>query len=204
MRVVGLTGGIGSGKSTVARMLHSLGATIVDADVLAREAVAAGSAGLAEIVTTFGEQVLAADGCLDRKALGAVVFSDPLARKKLEAITHPRVAALAMARFQEANDRGDPLIIYDVPLLYENGLERMLPRVIVVFASDANRWARIKARDGLTDDEISARFAAQQPLDDKVRQADFVINNDHSPDETERQVHALFERLTTAKGAAPP
>lgn len=195
MRVVGLTGGIGSGKSSVARMLAELGAAIVDADQLAREAVAPGSEGLSAILARFGTEVLDEKGQLDRRKLGARVFSDAEARRELNAIVHPKVAELAMRRFQELTESGAPLAIYDVPLFFENGLEKMIPEVIVVHVSPETQRARIRGRDPLSDREIEDRIAAQLPLDEKKKRATFVIENDGSMAHTREQVERLHRRL---------
>lgn len=196
MRVVGLTGGIGSGKSTVAEMLRALGATVIDADELARAAVEKGSPGLSQVVDRFGPDVLDAEGHLDRKGLGRIVFKDPDARRDLEAIVHPQVAALAGERVQAALAAGAPLVVYDVPLLYENGLDRGLPAVVVVSVSPETQRARVAARDDLDPGDIEDRIAAQMPLAEKVARADHVIDNDGDLEATRAQVRALFEALT--------
>jgi dephospho-CoA kinase len=178
-------------------MLAELGAAIIDADVLAREVVEPGMPAFDRIVERFGRSIVdPGSGALDRRRLGALVFADEAARKDLNGIVHPEVAALAARRMQEAADGGAPLIVYDVPLLYENGLDRMLGAVVVVNASPAVQRARIKARDGLSDGEIEQRIAAQMPLSEKVARADFVIENDGDLGETRRQVEALFRELT--------
>jgi len=177
-------------------MLADLGASVIDADLLAREVVEPGMPALGAIVARFGEAVLDPSGRLDRKKLGAIVFGDEKARKDLNAIVHPEVAALAAQRMQEAEARGSPMCVYDVPLLYENGLDRMLPTVVVVDASPAVQRARIKARDGLSDAEIDQRIAAQMPLAEKVSRANYVIENDGDLEETRRQVESLFRELT--------
>lgn len=193
--MVGLTGGIGSGKSTVSAMLEALGATIIDADQLAREAVAPGSEGLEALVARFGPEVLDAAGQLDRKGLGRLVFKDAAARKDLEGIVHPRVAALAATRIQAAAAAGAPLVVYDVPLLYENGLDASLPAVVVVSVSPATQRARVAARDDLSAEDIEDRIAAQLPLADKATRADYVIDNDGPLERTRDQVRALYARL---------
>ena len=178
-------------------MLAELGAAIIDADVLAREVVEPGRAAFDRIVARFGADVVdPITGRLDRKKLGAVVFADDDARRDLNAIVHPEVAALAALRMKEADDRGAKLIVYDVPLLYENGLERMLPMVVVVNASPEVQRARIRTRDALSDAEIEQRIAAQMPLEEKVKRADHVIENDGDLADTKRQVEALFAELT--------
>lgn len=201
VRVLGLTGGIGSGKSTAARAFLRQGATVVDADALAREAVAPASTGLAAVAARF-PGVVGQDGELDRQALGRIVFEDPAARRALESIVHPRVAELAASRFAAAERDGAPLVVYDVPLLYENGIE--MPEVCVVWAGLDARRARIAARDPLPPEQIEARIAAQIPLEEKVRRADHVLDNDGDPDELEKQVARLYAQLTAPDGAPAP
>ncbi len=196
---VGLTGGIASGKSTVARTFAALGVPIVDADQVAREVVAKGSEGLREIVAAFGEGMLLADGTLDRKALGARVFSDDEARRQLNAITHPRIAARSMERMTEVAGEA-PYVLYEAALLVENGLHHMLAALVVVAASEETQLARMAARDGLDEAAARARIAAQLPLADKVRVADYVIDNDGDRVTTERRVHEVHDALTARFG----
>lgn len=191
-RIVGLTGGIGCGKSAVAAALAERGARVIDADVLAREAVAPGSPALAAIRARFGPAVFAPDGSLDRPALGRRVFEDAEARLALNAIVHPEVARLARARMEALEHAGAPVIVYDVPLLYENGLDRALGEVIVVTAPPEVQRARIRARDRLPDAEIEARIAAQMPLEEKARRATWVIDNGGTLEEMRAQVAALW------------
>jgi dephospho-CoA kinase len=175
---IGLTGGIASGKSTVARILIEQGVGLVDADQLAREVVEPGSEGLAEVVATFGEGVLAADGSLDRAALAAVVFGDEEARKKLQAITHPRIARLSTERL--AHHHADPdavYVVYDAPLMVEVGAHKGMDALIVVAADEAEQVARVQTRDGMSADEARRRIAAQLPLAQKIAVADYVIDN---------------------------
>lgn len=195
MRVVGLTGGIGSGKSVVARMLAELGAEVIDADQLAREAVEAGSPGFRAVVERFGPEVLDEKGALDRRKLGAIVFTDDAARRDLNAIVHPRVAALAMEKIAAYGERGAMVVVYDVPLFFENQLERMIPEVIVVSASPLTQRKRVAERDRLSAEEIEHRIGAQMPLAEKVKRATWVIENDGSLESTRAQVGTLFESL---------
>lgn len=195
-QILGLTGGIGSGKSTVAKILAELGAKIIDADLLARTAVEAGSPGLAKILDRFGAQLLAEDGELDRKALAAFVFSDTQARDDLNAIVHPEVARLAVEAMQILINESVPVIIYDVPLLYENGLEKSLPKVIVVHVPPDIQRERIRQRDGFDPAEIEARIAAQDDLDEKARKADYLIDNRGTASETRNQVETLWDTLS--------
>jgi dephospho-CoA kinase len=197
--IVGLTGGIASGKSTVARCFRALGVHVVDADVVAREVVAPRSEGLAEVVRTFGTEVLAEDGSLDRKRLGAIVFADAGKRRALEAITHPRIAAASMAELAGLAQRGDDYAIYEAALLVENGSYRMMQALVVVAASEEVQLARLIARDGLDPAEARARIAAQLPLAEKIRVADHVIWNDADVEALEARTsevhHALAERF---------
>jgi dephospho-CoA kinase len=177
VRVVGLTGGIASGKSTFAEALRARGVPVVDADALARAAVAPGSPALAEIARAFGPAVLAPDGGLDRKRMAALVFADADARRRLEAITHPAVRAAMAAETARLAAAGHDLAFYDTPLLFEVGLDRTLDAVVVVWAPPAVQRARLAARDGLGPADADARLAAQLPIDEKAARADFVVEN---------------------------
>ncbi|MEL6187582.1 MAG: dephospho-CoA kinase, partial [Myxococcota bacterium] len=168
---------------------------VIDADRLAREAVAPGTAGLSAIVARFGETLLDNQGHLDRPKLGRIVFADAEARKDLEAIVHPEVARLAADQIQQAEREGAELVVYDVPLLYENRLDEGFETVVVVWASLDTRRARIRARDDLPDEEIERRIAAQLPLEDKRRRAQHVIDNEGTLEATRAQVTDLFRAL---------
>jgi dephospho-CoA kinase len=197
---VGLTGGIASGKSTVAAMLREMGAAVVDADALAREVVEPGEPALAEIARRFGPGVIAADGRLDRAALARIVFADEEARRDLGAITHPRVAALAAERTRALADAGAPIVFYEAALLVENGLHRGLSALIVVAVPPEVQLERLIRRDGLSADEARARLAAQLPLAEKIRVADYVIDNAGTVEDTRRQVEALYRKLLAEEG----
>ncbi|MBN8609348.1 MAG: dephospho-CoA kinase [Deltaproteobacteria bacterium] len=175
---IGLTGGIASGKSTVAARFRELGVTVVDADALAREVVAKGTDGLAEIVKAFGADVLDADGALDRKKLGAIVFDDDDARRTLERITHPRIAALSMQRMAAVAASGAPYGLYEAALLVEKGTHRTMNGLVVVAVSPEVQLARVMSRDGLDEASARARLAAQMPLEDKLAAATWTIWND--------------------------
>lgn len=177
MRLVGLTGGIATGKSTFAAALRALGAPVVDADALARAVVAPGTPALAAIVEAFGPGVLTAGGALDRKALGAKVFADPAARRRLEAITHPAIRAAMQAETARLASQGHPVAFYDAALLYEVGLEEAMSLVVVVHAPREAQLARLAARDGLSRAEAEARLAAQLPVEEKAARADVVVEN---------------------------
>ncbi len=192
---VGLTGGIASGKSTVGKLFRELGATVVDADEVAREVVERGSEGLAEIVAAFGNDVLAPDGTMDRKKVGAIVFDDAAARKKLESITHPRILARSMQLMAAAAARNEALALYEAALLVENGSYKMMQALVVVAASEATQIARISSRDAIDEAGARARMAAQMPLEKKIAVADFVIWNDGDRAALEartREVHAAL------------
>lgn len=172
----GITGGIGSGKSEVGSHLRNQGVPVLDADELARQVVAPGSDGLAEVVGHFGSAVVRG-GRLDRAALASRVFGDPGALETLNRILHPRIRSLYRQRSAELQQRGEPLLGYEVPLLYETGLERELCPVVVVWVPPGLQRTRALARGGLTDKQFEARLSAQSPLDDKARRAQFVIDN---------------------------
>lgn len=202
LRVFGLTGGIGSGKSTVAALLRDRGVPVVDADALAREAVAKGSAGFAQVVQAFGSAVLDAKGELDRKRLGALVFGNVEDRRRLNAITHPIVQQLSQQRFAALDGQGVELAAYDVPLLFEVGLDHVMRPVVVVDASEATQVERVVRRDGLSEDQARARIRAQLPLAEKRARADYVIENDGTPEQLAAQVDAVLARLRA--GSARP
>jgi len=208
VRVVGLTGGIASGKTTFADALRARGVPVVDADALARAAVAPGTEALAEIARAFGDGVVAPDGALDRKKLGAIVFADAAARRRLEAITHPAVRRAMAEETALLSAAGHALAFYDTPLLYEVGLERLLDSVVVVWAPSDVQRARLVARDGLTPAEADARLAAQLPIDEKAARADFVVENAGAPAELGPKADRLLADLRRGLGRklsnAPP
>jgi len=198
--VFALTGGIASGKSAVAARFRSRGLTVVDADQLARAAVAPGSDGLKQVEAHFGARVLNDSGELDRKQLGEIVFSNAAERAILNAIVHPEVRRLAALAFAEAGARGEPLACYEVPLLFEVGMEGQFAKVVVVDAPDGVRRARLAARDTLDREQVEARIAAQMPLAVKVRRADYVIVNDSTRAELDIRADVVFEQLCDAVG----
>ncbi len=204
MRVVGLTGGIASGKTTFAAALRARGVPVVDADALARAAVAPGTPALAEIARVFGAGVLAPDGGLDRKKLGALVFADPGARRRLEAITHPAVRVAMAEETARLAAAGHALAFYDTPLLYEVGLERLLDCVVVVWAPRDVQRARLQARDGLAPADADARLAAQLPIDEKAARADFVVENAGAPAALSPKADRLLADLRRGLGRKLP
>lgn len=193
--IVGLTGSIGSGKSTVSQMFVALGAHLIDYDMLAREVVQPYEAAWRDIVDTFGEAILNKDLTLNREKLAGIVFVDPEKLQVLNSITHPAVFNEAEKRVQEIT-RSDPngMIIKDVPLLIEAGIHRTVDKVVVVGASRENRIGRLIAR-GLSQEEALRRIDSQMPLKEKVAYADFVIHNDGPLSETQKQVQAVYQSL---------
>jgi len=193
--VFALTGGIGSGKSTVARFLAEAGLAVVDADVLARQVVEPGSPGLAAIRASFGEAMVEEGGQLDRRRLGSLVFSSPEARQHLEAILHPLIKSAAEAEFERLGHAGHSLVCYEIPLLFETEQERLYRPVVVVHVPAEAQLARILARGGIDEAEAERRIDAQLPLDHKAEQADHVIDNTGSLDETRAQTLAVLEKI---------
>ena len=194
MRLIGLTGGIASGKSTVSRALRALGAEVLDADVLAREVVEPGTPGLAAVAARF-PGVVGADGRLDRAALGARVFADPAERAALNALLHPRIAEAFLARTAELAARGVDTVVYDAPLLVENRLHERMDGVVLVWVPRDVQKARLMARDGLDAAAAEARLAAQLPLDDKRRFATWLVDNSGSEDATRARVEQVWRAI---------
>jgi dephospho-CoA kinase len=196
---LGLTGGIGSGKSEVARLLSSYGAVLIDSDRIAREVVEPGTPGLAAVVAEFGPGVLTADGALDRPKLGGIVFGDPGRLKALNAIVHPLVRARSAEL--EAGAGQDAIVVHDVPLLVENGMTGLFDLVLVVDASSETRLDRLVKRRGMERDEALARMAAQADRDERLAAADLVIANDGPLEKLKPQVSEVWRELT-ARAAA--
>jgi len=194
--LVGLTGGIASGKSTVSRQLAELGCRVIDADVLAREVVAPGEPALRAIVEAFGPEVLRPDGTLDRPRLGALVFADLEKRRRLEEITHPAIRQRRAAVLAELAAAGfDGIVVQDAALLIEVGAHADVDRVVVVYVEPAVQRERLMRRDGLEAVEAERRIASQMPLAEKARLAHYVIDNSDSPEETAAQVRAVHGAL---------
>ncbi|MBA3231219.1 MAG: dephospho-CoA kinase [Acidobacteria bacterium] len=191
---VALTGGIGTGKSYCLARFAELGVPVVDADLLAREAVAAGSPGLAEVVARFGPDMLLPDGTLDRQALGRVVFADAGARAQLEAIIHPEVYRRIRV-WAATVPPGTPVAMADVPLLFETGHQHDFDRVVVCACAPSVQISRVIARDGLSEADARARRDAQWPIEEKAARADYVIRTDTTFADTGAQVRTILERL---------
>lgn len=202
--LVGLTGSIATGKSTVSRMFAHLGARVLDADLLAREVVMPGQPAYLKIVEEFGPQVVQEDGTLDRKALGAIVFADQARRKRLEEITHPAIA-LRQQRILSGLDEEayEGIVIWDVALLFETGGVARMDRVVVVSTDPDTEQARLMARDSLPEDAARTRIASQMPVAEKAKRAHYVIDNSGSRADTERQVKTVYEALLAELKARP-
>lgn len=198
MLVVGLTGNIGSGKSTVAQMLSERGATIIDADVLARRAVEAGTAAHDQIVARWSADVLAPDGQLDRAALRRIVFADHDQLEELNQIVHPEVERLRTRLLDQARKRGDRMVVCDIPLLFERHMTDRFDRIILVDAHRAVRLERLVKDRGLRETEAMEMIAAQMPAELKRARADFVIDNDGTLTQLERRVQDVWSSLLEA------
>jgi dephospho-CoA kinase len=195
---IGLTGAIGSGKSAAAELFRALGATVVDADALAREVVTPGSPGLTEVATAFGTGVLAPDGTLDRKALGRIVFASPERRAELERILHPKIRSRFLDQLGVLRATRPPLIVYAVPLLFESGYPYdELDYIVVVYAPRETCISRTVARDGCTRELAEQKYDAQMPIEEKVARATFVLDNSGSVEALKPQVEALYRSLTS-------
>jgi dephospho-CoA kinase len=193
--LVGLTGGIGSGKSTVARLLEKRGAVVFDADLLAREAVAPGTQGHAAVIERFGADVLAPGGELDREALASIVFADPSARRDLEQIVHPEVRRL-FAEGSEAYRDTDRVVVFSAPLLVESGMHTAFEILVVVSATVPTQIERLMRQRGMSEASIRARIDAQAPLEDKSAVADVLVDNEGTLDQLESQVDRLWNDLS--------
>jgi dephospho-CoA kinase len=195
VRLIGLTGGIASGKSTVAGILRRLGAQVIDADELARQVVQPHQPAWKEIVETFGKDVLRPDETLDRKKLRQIVFENPECRKQLEAITHPKIRRLAQQTIEDHRAAGSTLVVYEAPLFFETNIHLWLRPVILVACDAMTQRQRLRQRDHLTESEIDRHLAAQMSLEEKRKLADYVIENNGSLEDLERQVRALLETM---------
>jgi dephospho-CoA kinase len=201
--IAGLTGGIASGKSTVAAMLAEVGARIVDADRIAHQVVLKGQPAWRDIVEHFGKGILNSDGQIDREALGAIVFNNTEAKKVLNEIVHPYVFELMQRDIRQlAVDHPTDLVILDVPLLIESGCHTSLPVVILVYVPQAVQQERLMQRDGLTAKDANARIHAQMPIDAKRKHADYIIDNTGDRNTTRQQVLTIYDQLHA--GGQPP
>ena len=192
---VGLTGGIASGKSTVAEMLRQLGAVVIDTDQIAREVVQPGSPALQSLRERYGESILDDDGSLRREQLGEIVFASPAEKEWLEQLLHPLIKARADELAQQASEQGTAVVVFDVPLLLESGWDKNVDQVWVVYVPPAVQRQRLALRDGFSESAVSARLAAQWPIDKKAQQADLVIDNAGTLDKTRRQVETAWQAV---------
>ncbi|MCS6801074.1 MAG: dephospho-CoA kinase [Chloroflexota bacterium] len=206
MLVVGLTGGIASGKSTVAAMLRERGAAIIDADALGHRVLERGSDSWATLVATFGEGILSDNGEIDRRRLGAIVFADPEQLKRLNAISHPRIRRMALDELAALRARGDvEVAVVEAALLFEGGWDDFCDEVWVVYVPEEIALARLRSRNGLTDAQARERIRAQMPIDEKRARANIVLDNSGSLADLEAQVEeAWAAALRRARGEAPP
>jgi dephospho-CoA kinase len=195
MKVIGLTGGIGTGKSTVSRFLAELGATVIDADKVGHEVLQSDAEAWREVVAAFGRRVLAADGAIDRKKLGTIVFADPESLARLNRIMHPRIHGVVQAQLRECQRQGAAVVVLEAPLLVEAGWTSLVDEVWVTTASEAAVLWRLKERVGLSESESRARIGTQLPPEEKIKQADVVIDTDCDLDELKARVKELWQRL---------
>lgn len=192
--VIGLTGSIASGKSTVSNMFREKGIPVIDADIISREVVERGENAYHDIIETFGEEILQKDGSLDRKALGAIIFADEAKRKLLNAIVHPAVRERLLSRRDALLEGGARCVVLDIPLLFESGLADYADRTLVVYVDEATQLARLMERDQSGEDEARKRIGSQMPLNQKVKLADAVIDNNGTKENTLKQLDALLQK----------
>jgi len=198
-KVLGVTGGIGTGKSTVLRILGELGAVTLSADDIARDVLSAGTPAYREVVRRFGPEVVAGEGGIDRAALARIIFSDPEARAALDAITHPEIIARVhehIRRFRESNPPTGAVLAVEIPLLIECGMEDAVDEVLLVAAEQRTQVGRLTSRSGITPDEARCRIAAQMPLSEKVKRSDLVVNNDGTFEELEASMKSLWGEIS--------
>lgn len=194
--VLGVTGNIAAGKSTVTQGLKRRGAVVVDADILSREVVATGTKALKKLVNEFGSDILKGDGSLDRDRLGQMVFADTQVRATLNRIVHPEIARRSVEELQRLKEQTDaPLIVYEAPLLFEVGAETRVDKVLVVTIDPEEQLARLMKRDGLDQVAAKQRIAAQMSQEEKVKRADYVIDNSGTPEKTRSQIDLLWPRI---------
>ncbi len=195
MRWIGLTGSIGAGKSTVANMLRRSGFTVIDADSMAHEGLKSGTSTYNAIVSKFGTKILNASGEIQRRELGKLVFAQPDLRQWLETVLHPVVQEKVKALRKKLEAEGQAMAFYEGPLLFEKGLEKQFDKVIVVWASENVQEQRLQQRNSWTPEEISQRNRSQLPVTEKLKRADFAINNDGTLEGLQHQVDEILEKL---------
>lgn len=190
--IIGLTGSIASGKSTVANMLREYGFPIVDADVVARVVVEPGMPTLEKIVEVFGEEIITEDGTLNRPKLGAIIFNDPSKRKVLNDLIHPAIRQEMLRQRDEYEANGEQTVIMDIPLLFESKLQHFVEKILVVSVTEENQLKRLMERNSLTEEEAKARISSQLPLSVKEKGADAIVSNNRSLEETKRQLEEIL------------
>ncbi|EAE7066114.1 dephospho-CoA kinase [Listeria monocytogenes] len=198
-KTIGLTGSVATGKSTVSNMIQQAGIPLVDADIAARKVVEPGTEGLKEIVAYFGEEILLADGTLDRAKLGEIIFKDKEKREKLNEITHPRVKDYMLEARELFFRAGEELVFFDIPLLFESHLESLVDQIVVVWTTPETELKRLMERNNLTKEDALRRIESQMGIDEKARKADFVIDNNESLEKTQKQVYTFIERFVKNK-----
>ncbi|KXS63932.1 dephospho-CoA kinase [Listeria monocytogenes] len=198
-KTIGLTGSVATGKSTVSNMIQHAGIPLVDADIAARKVVEPGTEGLKGIVAYFGEEILLADGTLDRAKLGEIIFKDKEKREKLNEITHPRVKDYMLEARERFFRAGEELVFFDIPLLFESHLESLVDQIVVVWTTPETELKRLMERNNLTKEDALRRIESQMGIDEKAKKADFVINNNESLEKTQKQVYTFIERFVKNK-----
>ncbi|EHR7110290.1 dephospho-CoA kinase [Listeria monocytogenes] len=198
-KTIGLTGSVATGKSTVSNMIQQAGIPLVDADIAARKVVEPGTEGLQEIVAYFGEEILLADGTLNRAKLGEIIFKDKEKREKLNEITHPRVKDYMLEVRERFFRAGEELVFFDIPLLFESHLESLVDQIVVVWTTTETELKRLMERNNLTKEDALRRIESQMGIDEKARKADFVIDNNESLEKTQKQVYTFIERFVKNK-----
>ena len=203
MKVIGLTGGIGSGKSTVSQFMVELGTVLIDADKVGHEAFKPDTEPWREVVAAFGQQILTPEGEIDRGKLGKIVFDSPESLAQLNRIMHPRIYDMVKARLEEHRQRGVDVVVIEAPLLLEAGWTQLVDEIWVVIASEATVLKRTEERSGLSEPEILARIRSQMSNDERVKHADVVINNDGDPTDLKAMVNKLWQRLYAGGSSSP-
>ena len=195
VRIIGLTGGIASGKSTISTLFHELGVAIIDADIISRQVVAPGKSALSEIVNLFGDEIILPSGKLNREKLGAIIFNDEKYRQNLNSIIHPHVAQQFLDEVKNHKANGEAWVIYDAALIVENNLQSGFDGLIVVKCDPSVQLARLMLRNSLSESEAQDRIQSQFPLEKKVQVADWIIDNSGTLEDSTRQVNSLFKTL---------
>ncbi|MBP0724032.1 dephospho-CoA kinase [Bacillus sp. RG28] len=193
--VLGLTGSIASGKSTVSKMISEIGIPIVDADVIAKQVVEVGQVAYQNIIDTFGTEILLENGEINRPALGAIIFHDPGRREELNKIVHPEVRKVMLQQSKALLDEGHRIVILDIPLLFESKLTSLVEKTIVVYVDEENQIKRLMERNKLSEEEAMARIKSQIPVSEKVKLADYVIDNNGTIEHTNKQVITLMTKI---------